>query len=147
MSVTTLDLTEFVNKKVVLVRNLAKPNDKGETAEELEGTLVAVAGDALMFKPKGKTNALLIDTADVESVNFAQEKAKTLTRKTLKIVTHGQARTHLLERHAFTLTAINAMSETDAFKLHNEIDHEGSDLGHIHGEKPSKDEAGDDSDD
>ncbi len=143
MSVATVDLAEFVNKKVTLVRNLSAPNEKGETAEELEGTLVAVAGDALMFKPKGKTNALLIDTADVESVNFAQEKAKTLSRKTLKVVTHGQARTHLLERHAYTLAAINAMSETEAFRTHEGIDHEAADLGHVHGDKGKGEDSSD----
>jgi len=142
MAVTALDLSDFVNKKVTLVRNLTTPNEKGELAEELEGTLVAVAGDAVMFKPKGKTNALLIDLPDVESVNFAQEKAKTLSRKTLKVVTHGQARTHLLERHAYTLAQINGMSETEAFRIHEAIDHEADDLGHVHGEK-AKGENGD----
>jgi len=135
MSVTAPDLADYVNKKVTLTRNLSVANDKGETAEELEGLLVAVAGDAIMFRPKGKTNALLIDLPDVESIAYAQEKAKTLSRKTLKPVTHGQARTHLLERHSFTLGVIHGMSETDALAKHNEIDHEKSDLGHVHGEK------------
>ncbi len=142
MAVATQDLTDFVNKRVTLIHNLATPNEKGETAEELEGTLVAVAGDAVMFKPKGKTNALLIDLGEVERVDFAQEKAKTLPRKTLKPVTHGQARAHLLERHGFALAAINGMGETEAFKLHADMDHVELDLGHVHGEKESKDEAG-----
>lgn len=143
MSVTASDLTQYVDKKVTLVRNLAKPNDNGETAEELDGTVAAVAGDAIMFKPKGKTNALLVELGDIESIDFAKEKAKTLSRKTLKMVTYGQARTHLLERHGYTLTEINSMSEADALRLHNGIDHEAADLGHVHKDK-AEDEGGTD---
>lgn len=144
MSVTASELTQYADKRVTLVRNLAKPNEKGETAEELEGTVAAVAGDAIMFKPKGKTNALLIEVDEIESIDFAKDKGKTLSRKVLKIVTYGQARTHLLERHGWTLAAINETSEADAFRLHNEIDHEAADLGHVH---KDKDEASSESED
>lgn len=146
MSVTATDLAEFVGKKVTLVHNLDKPNESGETAEELEGTLVASAGDAIMFKPKGKTNATLIDIAAIESVTYSQEKAKALTRKALKPVKYGQARAHLLERHAATLADVNAMSEKDAFDKHEAIDHEASDLGHTHKASDKDDGAEDDGD-
>lgn len=129
------DFKSFEGKKVVLVRNLDKANDKGETAEELEGTLVAVASEALMFKPKGKTSSVLIEIKDVESINHADTSARKLTRKTLKIVEFGQARNHILERHGLTLTSVNALSEKDAYDWHQGLNHEELDLGHVHGEK------------
>ena len=45
---------EFVGKKIVLTRNLDQPNDKGELAEEIEGTLEAANDQGILFKPKGK---------------------------------------------------------------------------------------------
>jgi hypothetical protein len=135
MTVSVTDLKDFEDQKVVLVRNLAKPNDKGETAEELEGTLVAVAGDAVMFKQKGKATAGLIDISDIERVDHAESGTKKLARKTLKMVKFGQARNHLLERHGYTLTQVNDLSEKEAFELHEAIDHEAQDLGHVHKDK------------
>jgi hypothetical protein len=129
------DLKAFEGKKVVLVRNLDKPNAEGNTAEELEGTLVAVAAEAVMFKPKGKTSAQLIEVKDLESVNHADAGVRKLTRKTLKIVEFGQARNHLLERHGLTLTVVNEMTEQAAYDSHAGIDHVASDLGHVHGVK------------
>lgn len=150
MSVTTAELADFIGKKVTIVQNLSKPNEKGDLAEEHEGTLVAAAGDAVMFKPKGKTNATLIDVAAIESITPGQEKAKALTRRALKVVTFGTARAHLLERHAVTLAWVNAATEQEAFDYHNSLNHEELDLGHVHKAKDDKkadDAAEDDGDD
>jgi hypothetical protein len=135
MSVSVEELKDFEDKKVLIVRNLAKANDKGETAEELEGTLVAVAGDAVMFKQKGKATAGLIEIGDIEKVEHADTGNKKLARKTLKTVKFGQARNHLLERHGFTLTQVNELTEKQAFDLHEATDHEAEDLGHVHKDK------------
>lgn len=137
-----MDLNDYSGKKVKLVRNLDKPNAKGETAEELEGTVEAVAGDALMFRPKGKTSATIINASEIESIDYAETGVKKLSRRILKAVKHGQARAHLLERHGFTVTQVNEMTEKQALDIHDGIDHEGNDLGHTH---KSKDE--DESDD
>lgn len=145
MTVSVTDLKEYEDKKVVLVRNLAKPNDKGDTAEELEGTLVAVAGDAVMFKQKGKATAGLIDIGDIERVDHADTGSKKLVRKTLKVVKFGQARNHLLERHGYTVTQVNEITEKEAYDLHASIDHEAQDLGHVHKDK-ADDEASDEPD-
>jgi hypothetical protein len=142
MTVTAVDLKQFTDKKVTLTRNLDKPNDKGETAEELEGTVMAVAGSGVMFKPKGKTSATIIDLDDIEKIDYLETSSKKLTRKTLKVVTFGQARTHVLERHGLTLGQVNAMSEKDAFDWHAAIDHEAADLGHVHGDKPAPEAEG-----
>lgn len=132
------DYAQYVEKKVVLVYNLDKPNDKGEGTEEQEGTVVAATAEALMFRPKGKTASTIIEVSKIESIDYAEGGSKKLARRTLKLVEFGQARAHLLERHGLTLTEVNGLSEKDAFERHNGIDHEASDLGHVH---KAKDEA------
>ena len=128
---------EFVGKKIVLTRNLDQPNDKGELAEEIEGTLEAANDQGILFKPKGKVKPDIIVTKDIEDIRYAPEKAKNLKAKTLKPITYGQARSHLLERHGMTLSEVNAMTEEQAFKYHQELDHVAAGLGHVHGEKES----------
>lgn len=135
MAPTATDFEQYVGKKVTLTRNLAEANDDGQTAEELEGTVEAFAGSVLLFKPKGKTTADMIEVGDVESIDYAPDKAKKISRKKLKPVTYGQARNHLAERHGFTLKQVNEMTEKQAFEAHNGIDHEGQDLAHVHVEK------------
>lgn len=122
---------KYVDKKVVLVRN-----EKGKTlAEEIEGTLISANDSLIMLKPKGKTQATLIEVGEVEKIDYAPEKSKSLTRKALKPVEFGQARAHLLERHGMKLAEVNVLSEKDAFELHKGIDHEKDDLGHKHEDK------------
>lgn len=129
--------TEFVGKKIILTQNLEKPNDKGELAEEREGTLEAANDKGIMFKPKGQVKPEIIMLSSVEEIRYAPEKAKALKAKTLKPITYGQARGHLLERHGMTLSEVNAMTEEQAFKYHQELDHAAAGLGHVHGEKES----------
>jgi len=134
MADTKLDLTEFNDKKVVVI----KKADDG-SATEIEGTVQSGNALGLLIKPKGKTKFELIVADDIEEVRPVREEAKALTRKTLKVVELPQARNHLLERHAYTLAQVNAMSDDEALEAHNGIDHEASDLGHVHGEKGKSD--------
>lgn len=129
------DYSKFVGKKVVLTRNLATPNENGELAVEVEGTLEAANEFGIMLKPKGQVKAEIINASDVEEIRLAPEKAKTIRAKTLKLIEEGQAKSHLLERHGYTLTQVNAMSEAEAFAIHLGIDHKASDLGHLHADK------------
>ncbi|HEY6021857.1 MAG TPA: hypothetical protein VIY48_18930 [Candidatus Paceibacterota bacterium] len=135
-----MDYEKYVDKKVVLTHNLSEPNADGNLAEEVEGTVMAVSGEMLMLKPKGKTNPILIELANVERIDFAPEKAKNLARKKLKIVQFGNARAHLLERHGYTLTEVNEITENEAFASHEDIDHEAADLGHVHVDKEKDEE-------
>lgn len=129
MSIENID--QYQGKKIVLVRN-----EPGKTdAVELEGTATIANEMGILLKPKGKTSLELIDLDQIESVEFVVEKDKPLSRKTLKVVEYGAAKNHLLERHGFTLARVNELSEKDALKLHNSIDHEADDLGHVHGDK------------
>lgn len=138
------DLKQFNEKKVKLVVNLAEANDKGETAEELEGTVVAVTGSAIMFRPKGKTSPRIIESSSIESIEHAATNDKKLGVRPLKIVQFGQARAHLLERHGSTLKSINAMSEKEAFDFHAGLDHFALDLGHFHKDKSEEKAEGED---
>ena len=126
-----LDLNQFKEKKVTLVVN---PADGGD-AEELEGTVVAVTGSAIMFRPKGKTSPRIIEKGAIECIEHAATGDKKLGVRTLKVVQFGQARAHLLERHGATLKTVNALTEKEAFDQHAALDHVALDLGHVHKDK------------
>lgn len=122
---------KYTGKKVVVVRTVS-----GQTeAEEIEGTCEVGNELGLLVKPKGKTQLELIDAESVVEVRYAEESVKKLARKTLKVVEFGQARSHLLERHGWTLAQVNGISEKEALDAHEQIDHEANDLGHVHGDK------------
>ena len=131
------DYDKFVGKRIVLVRNLKTPNDKGELAVEIEGSLEAANELGVMLKPKGQVKADIIDAAEIEEIRLAPEKAKSLKAKPLKIIELGQAKSHLLERHGLTLKEVNGLTEEEAFEYHETINHVESDLGHIHQNKES----------
>jgi hypothetical protein len=126
------DYKQYAGKRVVVTRNLKEPNDKGELAEELEGTLVAANPLGIMFTPKGQTKAEIIESGDIEEVRLAPDKAKKLTARKLQPVELGKARAHLLERHGLKLADVNKLTEEDALEYHDQLDHVALDLGHIH---------------
>lgn len=132
VTTTAADLEKYVGKRVVLTRNLSEPDDKGNTAVELVGTVDVANEMGVLFKPKGKTNFELITLAEIEEVSLAPEKEKALTARKLKPVGLGQAKSHLLERHGLTLKEANALSEEAAYAQHEKIDHKAADLGHVH---------------
>jgi hypothetical protein len=131
-----IDLLQYNEKKVIVTVNLDEANDKGELAVEIEGTVVAANELGLLLKPKGRTQAELIEADKIEMVSYVPEKPKTIKAKSLKVVTHGDARTHLIERHGVTLSWANQATEESALKYHASLDH--SDLGHNHDPKPAK---------
>lgn len=130
MATATDNLTQYSDKKVVVVRK-----QEDGSAKEVEGTVQTANELGLLIKPKGQTKFDLIPADEIEDIRLAQSTAKAIARKTLKVVELGQARSHLVERHAFTLSQVNAMSEEEAFQTHEGIDHEAGDLGHVHGSK------------
>lgn len=130
MSVSAEELEQYNGKRVVVTKNLKEPNEKGELAVEIEGTVEAANALGLMVKPKGRVNLELIELADIEAVAFAPEKLTPIKQKVLKLVTHGEARKHLAERHGIDLEWINANSEAAALEYHNSLDH--TNLGHRH---------------
>lgn len=122
------DLEQYNEKKVLVT---VAPKD-GADAYEIEGT-VSVGNDlGLLIKPKGKTQLLLIEAAEIVEVKYVLDKPKDLKAKELKPVEFGSVRQHLLDRHGFSLADINSRDEAWAFEFHNEIDHKAADLGHVH---------------
>jgi hypothetical protein len=135
MTATQTDYGQYEGKKVIITRNLSDG-----TAVEVEGTVQTGNVIGLLLKPKGKSTIDLIEAGDIEQIIEQAETPKPLTRKVLKPITFGNARTHLLERHSVTLTEINGMDEQTALEMHDSIDHEADDLGHIH-KQPEEEEA------
>lgn len=131
---TGSQLSGYDGKRVVVTHNLPEKNDKGEGAVEIEGTVQVGNEIGLLIKPKGQVNFKLVPLGEIEpgSIKLVQDKSTTIKASKLKPVKIGQARRHLLERHGFTLTKVNGLTEEDAAKLHDSIDHVESDLGHVH---------------
>jgi hypothetical protein len=123
------DYSEFEGKKVILTATV-----DGEQVE-LEGTAETVNELAILFKPKGKAKLDIIEAENIVGVRYAPEKPKTLKAKSLLPIQYGQARQHLIDRHGYTLSDINAMTEEQAYNFHKELDHKASDLGHVHAAK------------
>jgi hypothetical protein len=125
---------EYKGKRVVLKRKAAD----GSLAE-VEGTVDTISPIGVLFKAKGSPSLELVVADDIEDISLAPTKEVSIKAKTLKPVQLGGARNHLLERHAYTLAQVNALTEEDAFGVHANIDHVAADLGHVHGEKASSD--------
>jgi hypothetical protein len=133
------DYSQYQGKKVIVTVKLKEPNAEGALAEEIEGTAEAANNLGIMLKPKGKVSPQLIEAGDIEEIKYAPEKAKKLSRKTLKPVTFGDARQHLFERHGIPADQLENLDEEAALKAHSDIDHEK--LGHYHGVKETKAES------
>lgn len=131
MAKTAIDFSKFQDKKVVVVWH----EDESSEATETEGTALAANDSGVLLKPKGKMQPILIASGQIDDLRHAEETVRKLGRKTLKIVEYGQARSHLLERHAYTVAQVNEMSEQEAYDIHEGIDHLAADLGHVHGDK------------
>lgn len=133
----TSEYDEYQGKKVILTVN-APTEAEPDATEELEGTAVAANALGIMLKPKGKTGLELFEADRIVGVAYAPEKEKELKAKTLKIVDHGNAKQHLVDRHGYKLAEINGMEETAAFDFHKTLEHKELDLGHLHGDTSKK---------
>lgn len=127
---STENLEQYTGKKVLVT---VKAEDG--TFTEVEGTVEVGTPDGVLIKPKGKTKIDLIEAASIEEIKYVAEAPKAITAKKLKLVTFGQARGHLLERHGYKLADINGMTEQAAFDFHAGLDHKALDLGHVHEDK------------
>lgn len=126
----TINLPQYAGRKVLLTTKA-----EGGDAETVEGTAEVANEKGLIFRPKGRSRSSLVEAADIVSVEFAPTTSKTLEASRVLPVQPGRVRQHLLDRHGWSLTAVNGLSEDEAIERHNKIDH--SDLGHRH-EAPSK---------
>lgn len=125
MTVAVTELAKHVNKRVVL----HVKQDDGTLAEK-EGKIEAASEAGLAFKEKGSSKLDLYLPEQIEEIQAAPEKPKSITQKKVKIIEVGQARQHLADRHGVPLSWLKANDEQTAFEYHESLDH--ADLGHRH---------------
>lgn len=127
MTDTQIDLTKFLNQviKFQLVVN-------GEGPQVMEGTVIMVNGPAMILSPKGSTRNRLIELSDilVGSLEVVPIRPKELKPKQVLGTAASNVRQHLLDRHGYELAVINGITDVQAWKEHEEIDHDR--LGHHH---------------
>lgn len=128
MSVTVEQLQKFIDKEVTLHRIEADG-----TLKELTGTIRAASIAGVPFKHKGKPGLDLLQIKDIEEVDLAPTKEKSVSQKKLALVELGGARQHLIDRHGVELSWAKTASEKDAFDWHATLDH--TNLGHVHVDK------------
>jgi hypothetical protein len=133
-----IDFEKYHGQKVIVQRNLSEPDASGNTLVEITGKAESSNVMGVLLKPKGRTQFELIPASEIESIEFAPEEAKKLKQKTIAVIDYGKARQHLVDRHGVALSEVNDMTEEKAFEYHKGLDH--ADLGHVHGDKPAKDE-------
>ena len=137
MSVDAATVESFSGKQVILHKIL-----EDGTVAELEGKIEAASEFGIAFREKGKRDADLVELNQIEEVAAVPTKPKKLVQKKLKPVSDSGVRQHLLDRHGYSRSAVNEMSEEQAVAEHNGIDH--SDLGHRHVEAETEDESAED---
>lgn len=124
VSVDPKTLENFQDKQVILII-------EGEDQNyEFEGKVEAASEAALGFKEKGKRDMVIIEPGQIVEISLAPEKIKKITSKKMKPVADGNMRQHLADRHGLKLEEVNRMSEEDAVKYHDKLDH--SALAHRH---------------
>ena len=132
MTVAVAELEANIGKQVVL-----HLKQEDGSLKELEGKLEAASAAGLAFKEKGKSNLDLYMPDQVESLQAAPDKPKSVSQKKIKPIVEGQARQHLLDRHGVPLDWAKKASEKEAFEYHKNLDH--SNLGHVHVEPEQTD--------
>lgn len=98
----------------------------------VEGTVLAASDIGIVFKPKGASKGSIVPAAKLGDIEEVVAGPKKLRGRTIPQVHDGKYREHLIERHGYKITEIQAMSEDEAKAFHQSIDH--SDLGHKHRE-------------
>ena len=129
MTAITEDITQYENKRVILVVS------QDDEAVEIEGTVEKAGDIGILIKPKGKVKLDLYEMGQIEDIRLAPESSVKIKPSTIRPVKLGQARKHLLDRHGVTLTEVNKLTEEEAFAYHEGVDHVAEDLGHIHKDK------------
>lgn len=136
MTVTIEDLQPYVDKEAVL--HLIQED---ESLKEVTGTIKLATAAGIGFKQKGKSGVDLLTVDQIEEIDYAPVKEKSVVQKKLDIIEFGKARQHLVDRHGVELQWAKDNDEKTAFDWHAGLDH--SNLGHVHEAKKEKDESSD----
>ena len=119
---TETDYTQLTQTRIRLVHNV--DNDGGgQHTEEVFGVVEVVnaANEVMMVREKGKAIGFLVEFGNIVEIEPQAEPVKVLKQKVLKPITLGQARQHLLDRHEWTLEAVNGLDDHQAMHEHDEI--------------------------
>lgn len=125
---TATDYSLYKGKMVDLViRDESEPDGRKEvTGRIIEGNDLGV-----IFKAKSQRVQELINTEDILDVSEAvSARLRVVSQKKLKQVGPSVIKRHMADYHGWGRTQLNGMSEVEAMRQHDEIDH--SDLGHCH---------------
>lgn len=130
MTDTDIDITQYEGHKVLLTLEGAE--------EAVAATIVTASPVKTIYKLKGKSNVVMIDTSDITDIELSPDAEPEMKSRRLNEVALDNVKRHLVDRHAYSLTQVNAMSAEDALEFHSELDH--SDLSHYHADPPSASE-------
>lgn len=104
-------------------------NDENEVQEQ-DGVLVEVAPAAIMFRRTNSKSGEIYPAEKIEDIIEQAQKPKKLVVKKIKEVGVNDVRQHLVERHGYPISSIEAMDPAGALEFHKGLDH--ADLGHNH---------------
>lgn len=130
------DITQYKDKKVILVRKLDGPNEAGHLNEEIEGVVLEANPQAgmIFFRQRGKTMGTMVKMGEVEDIRLAPAVIKPVKVKPLKDMTLDTVRQHLADRHGLSVELLNTTHEEQAMKMHDELHASNKDLAHNHGQ-------------
>lgn len=140
MTTAVINLEEYVGKKASF--NLT--DDEGNV-ERIEGTIEATSDQFTFYKPKGKSNGLMVDTSKISDPALAPDTVAELKPRRLNPIAITNIKRHLVDRHGYSIADVDVMSPEDAFAFHEGLDH--SPLGHFHADPPPKKDEEDDAED
>lgn len=141
MTVAAETMDQYQGQKVIA--RVTPENGEGDV-ESLEGKAEVANESGLLLKVKGRSGLQLIALDRVEALEFAPETPKKIATKTVKVIGYGKVRQHLADRHGWTVSDLEEVSEEDALNTHQGLDHKVEGIAHVHGDKKAS-ESDDDS--
>ncbi|MFD5451630.1 hypothetical protein [Streptomyces sp. NPDC127100] len=121
-----VDYSKYKDKMVTLT---LQGRDEPFAARVVEGNDMGI-----MYKEKNQRVPQIASADDILSIEEAvSPRLRLVTKKKLRAVSEPTIKRHLADYHGLTLTELNGMSEGEALRRHDEIDH--SDLGHEHSDE------------
>lgn len=138
MTVSAENIGQYEGQKVIVKHQLDEPAEDGSTTATTEGKADVANATGLLLKPKGKSGLLLLSLSQIDEISYAPQKEKKITVKKVKVIGFGGARQHLADRHGYSVSDLDSVSEERALEIHNDIDHEANGVAHRHVDKDEK---------
>lgn len=111
--------------------------DGGDEVETLPGRVIDANDLGVIFKRRSQRGQDLFDLDQVRGVReTVTARLRMVSQKSLRPATVATVKRHLADYHGFPISTLNTMSEEEALRRHEEIDHE--DLGHNHNGEAQK---------